>query len=87
MKTLNIQTILALAVSFLLANAPSALACVGCREPGAGTIAHEPQTVASGVAFSWSVLFMLVVVLSIIAGMTLFIWRSCVSIERERAAQ
>jgi len=87
MRTLNIRTVVALALSFLLANVPSALACVGCREPGAGTIAHEPQTVASGLAFSWSVLFMLVVVLSIITGMTLFIWRSCVSIDRERAAQ
>ncbi len=33
MKTLNIQTILALAVSFLLANALSALACVGWLNP------------------------------------------------------
>ena len=37
---------------FLLGFLHSSLACVGCREPGVGSVA-EPQTVLAGVGLSW----------------------------------
>ena len=46
------------------------LACVGCREPGAETLAKNRRLLLAGWAFSWSVLFMLFFVLLIIAGMS-----------------
>ncbi len=64
-----------------------AAACVGCREPGAETVAKESPTVMAGVAFSWSVLFMLCFVLLLVAGMSLFIGQTCRRIERERGGQ
>ncbi len=60
-------------------------ACVGCREPGAETLAKESSTVLAGWAFSWSVLFMLFFVLLIVAGMSLYIWRTCRRLDREAA--
>lgn len=60
-------------------------ACVGCREPGAETLATESPTVMAGWAFSWSVLFMLFFVLLIVAGMSLYIWRTCRRLDREAA--
>lgn len=69
----------------LLVAAPSAMACVGCREPGKETIEHEPQTVLAGIAFSWSVLFMLGFAFAVVMGMSAYIWRTCQRIERERA--
>jgi hypothetical protein len=63
----------------------SGLACVGCREPGAETIAKESSTVLAGWAFSWSVLFMLFFALMIVAGMSLYIWRTCRRLDREAA--
>jgi len=59
-------------------------ACVGCREPGALTIAHESTTVLAGQGFSWSVLFMLGFVLAVVAGLSFFIWRTCQQLERGR---
>ncbi|HRJ70860.1 MAG TPA: hypothetical protein PLS03_01475 [Terrimicrobiaceae bacterium] len=67
--------------------AHQASACVGCREPGAETVAKESPTVMAGVAFSWSVLFMLCFVLLLVAGMSLFIGQTCRRIERERGGQ
>ena len=60
-------------------------ACVGCREPGAETISKESPTVLAGWAFSWSVLFMLLFVLLVVAGMSLYIWRTCQRLDREAA--
>lgn len=73
---------LALALAFLPAVAN---ACVGCREPGSDTINHESPTVMAGIAFSWSVLFMLAFALAVVTGMSAYIWRTCQRIERERA--
>ena len=61
------------------------MACVGCREPGSETIANESPTVLAGLAFSWSVLFMLVLVFAIVGGMSLYIWQTCRRLEREAA--
>lgn len=63
----------------------AARACVGCREPGSETLNHEAPTVMAGVAFSWSVLFMLAFALTVVGGMSAYIWRTCQRIERERA--
>jgi hypothetical protein len=60
-------------------------ACVGCREPGSETVAKESPTVLAGWAFSWSVLFMLVLVFAIVGGMSLYIWQTCRRLEREAA--
>lgn len=62
----------------------AASACVGCREPGAQTLDHESPTVMAGMAFSWSVLFMLVFALLVVGGMSAYIWHTCQRIERER---
>jgi hypothetical protein len=67
--------------AFVLA-AQGVLACVGCREPGSETIASENPTVLAGWAFSWSVIFMLLFVFLIIAGMSLYIWSTCKRLER-----
>ncbi len=64
----------------------TAEACVGCREPGTQTIDHESPTVLAGMAFSWSVIFMLTVVLALVAAMSLYIWRTCARLDRDRAA-
>ncbi len=65
--------------------AHQALACVGCREPGSDTVANEPQTVMAGFGFSWGVIIMLVCAISVVAGISAYIWRTIVRIERERA--
>lgn len=62
----------------------AAQACVGCREPGALTLANESPTVLAGVAFSWSVVFMLVFVILIVVGMSVFIWNTCRRLEQGR---
>jgi len=49
-------------VLFFIFAAPfRAFSCEGCKMAGAKGIS-EPQTIMAGMAFSWSVLFMLVVV-------------------------
>lgn len=63
----------------------AAQACVGCREPGSETMNHETPTVMAGIAFSWSVLFMLIFALAVVGGMSAYIWQTCQRIDRERA--
>lgn len=50
-------------------------ACVGCRVAGDEVRKVEPETVTAGLAFSWSVLFMLVVVFLLITFMVSYISR------------
>ncbi len=69
----------------LLLTVHQAAACVGCREPGSDTVANEPQTVMAGFGFSWGVIIMLVCAISVVTGITAYIWRTIVRIERERA--
>lgn len=64
-----------------------AAACVGCREPGQDTMAKESPTVMAGVAFSWSVLFMLAFALLVVGGMSVYIGKTCRRIEQERTVQ
>lgn len=74
-----------LALAALLWAAEQGMACVGCREPGSETIAKESPTVLAGLAFSWSVLFMLCFVLLIVGWMSLFIWQTCRRLDRKEA--
>lgn len=70
----------------LLASVP-AQACVGCREPGTLTLEHESPTVLAGMAFSWSVLFMLGFVMLIGFGMSFYIWRTCRALDQKHDRQ
>ena len=74
-----------LVLAALVWAADRGMACVGCREPGSETIAKESPTVLAGLAFSWSVLFMLCFVLLIVGGMSLYIWQTCRRLDREAA--
>lgn len=74
-------------LSALLFAVADAAACVGCREPGSDVMAKESPTVMAGVAFSWSVLFMLLFALLVVGGMSLYIGKTCQRIERERSGQ
>lgn len=79
------RTLPIVVLAALLWAAEWGIACVGCREPGAETIAKESPTVLAGLAFSWSVLFMLVFVFVIVGGMSFFIWQTCRRLDREAA--
>jgi hypothetical protein len=71
----------------LLAAMPSALACEGCKEPTSVNGGGGVDGISAG--FSASVLFMLMVVGSLIAGFIWMIVRSCRQLEsahRETAA-
>ena len=53
-----------------------AKACEGCKMSAANGFI-EPQTTMAGVALSWSVLFMLVVVFLLLAGFICSAWVAC----------
>lgn len=61
--------------AWLLAS-PQAGACVGCRTEGE-TLGDPQQIVQAGLAFSWSVLFMLAVVFTLIFGLVWFLVNTC----------
>ncbi|MFA7344747.1 MAG: hypothetical protein WC003_10615 [Terrimicrobiaceae bacterium] len=63
-----------------------AMACVGCREPGAFG-PDEPQTVMAGVAFSWSVITMLAIVAALIGGLGFYITKTCGRVDRENGTR
>lgn len=71
----------------LVMSGVQAFACVGCREPGAETIAKEPQTVLAGLGFSWSVLFMLGFAIAVVSGISCYIWQTCKELDRSRAQE
>lgn len=64
----------------------TAMACVGCREPGAFG-PDEPQTIMAGVAFSWSVLTMLVIVAAALGGLGFYIAKTCARVDRENGTR
>ena len=59
----------------LLNNLPSLLACEGCKEPS--NVAGQSGVAGISASFSWSVIFMLAVVASLLTGMVLMMVRSC----------
>ena len=64
----------------------AAMACVGCREPGAFG-PNEPQTIVAGMAFSWSVLTMLVLVIVALCGLGFYIAKTCARVDRENGTR
>ena len=64
----------------------SAMACVGCREPGAFG-PEEPQTVLAGVALSWSVITMLVTVGALLGGLGFYIAKTCRRVDGENGTR
>jgi hypothetical protein len=80
---MRVSIFLAVVLAAMISAADCVMACVGCREPGSETVAKESPTVLAGWAFSWSVLFMLLLVFLVIGGMSLYIWRTCRRLERE----
>ena len=61
----------------------SSWACVGCRQMTDEVKRTEPSTVMAGFAFSWSVLFMLVVVGLILTFLVTYITRVVQRLSRE----
>lgn len=86
MKTLKAQMSAGMVFLFVVASSP-VQACVGCREPGTLTLEHESPTVLAGMAFSWSVLFMLGFVMAIVFGMSFYIWRTCRRLDQRHDRQ
>jgi hypothetical protein len=66
---------LASLIGAVLANAPAVMACEGCKEPS--SVAGNGGVDGISLGFSASVLFMLVMVGSILGGLTWMIARSC----------
>ena len=62
--------------------APSLMACPGCKEPSNVAGASGVNGISAG--FSWSVLFMLFSVASVMGGLIFMIVRSCKQIEARR---
>lgn len=85
-QTLKAKIATGMGFLFVVASAP-VQACVGCREPGTLTLEHESSTVLAGMAFSWSVLFMLGFVMMIVFGMSFYIWRTCRQLDQRHDRQ
>jgi hypothetical protein len=77
----NMFRLVSLAGLLLLNNLPSLLACEGCKEPS--NVAGQSGVAGISASFSWSVLFMLTVVASLLTGLVFMMVRSC----RQLAAQ
>lgn len=75
----------AILAAILLFAQRSAVACVGCRTPMVGS--EEPQTVLAGVAFSWSVITMLVLVVAVISWLGWYIAKTCQRVDRENSVR
>ncbi len=76
----------AVVVAFVLGSVAPAVACVGCRVNGEGVQQTEQSTVTAGIAFSWSVLFMLFVVSVLLTFMVSYITRMVSELDRRNGA-
>jgi len=75
-------------IGAVLANAPTVLACEGCKEPS--SVAGGGGVDGISLGFSASVIFMLVMVGSILSGFVFMMARSCRQLDaahRAAAAQ
>jgi hypothetical protein len=66
-----LSTVMALWLSLI----PSVFACEGCKEPSSVTGASGVDGISAG--FSWSVIFMLGAVASVLGGLVWMMVRSC----------
>ncbi len=74
-----------LTAAFFLASGsaiPEARSCPGCSQLTEQAVVAEPQTVLAGFALSWSVLFMLAVVFSMLGLLILYIAKTVYRIDR-----
>lgn len=55
-------------------------ACEGCKMAVADGVV-EPQTMMAGMALSWSVLFMIAIVLLLLVGFIWFAYATCLKID------
>jgi hypothetical protein len=77
-----ISAFLVVVVSSLSAGYP----CVGCRAPG-DSIGDDPTLmIQAGLGFSWSVLFLLAVVLSLAGGLVVFVARTVRDLDRRNSS-
>jgi len=78
--------LLSLVASLFLSYVPAVLACEGCKEPSNVSGASGVSGISAG--FSWSVIFMLGAVASVLGGLVWMVVRSCkrLSAEHEAAA-
>lgn len=66
--------------------AVDAYSCVGCRTQG-DTLGDPEKILQAGLAFSWSVLFMLVVVMGMISGLVWFLVRTCRAVDARHSSR
>lgn len=79
---MKIGSLWTLLVTLFLLSAPSVYACVGCRTPGEKT---EDLTVRAGIALSWSVLFMLATVGTVLGFLGWYMAKHCRQLNAEHA--
>jgi len=72
-------------IAYFVGAMPGLLACVGCRTPGEG-MGGDPQImVQAGLGFSWSVLFLLVVVITLVSLFSVYIAKTCQAMDRKHS--
>ncbi|MFV0338988.1 MAG: hypothetical protein ACK5LK_12190 [Chthoniobacterales bacterium] len=79
------KTLFSFIITLFLLATPSALACVGCCQPGQ-TMGDDPQIVIqAGMGFSWSVIFMLVFVFSMIGIFSTYMAKTCMRLDHQKS--
>jgi hypothetical protein len=74
--------VLFLGTSLVLSYIPAVFACEGCKEPSSVTGASGVDGISAG--FSWSVIFMLGAVGSVLGGLVWMMVRSCKQLSAEQ---
>jgi len=74
--------LLSLGTFLFLSYIPAVFACEGCKEPSSVTGASGVDGISAG--FSWSVIFMLGAVGSVLGGLVWMVIRSCKQLSAEQ---
>jgi len=74
--------LLSLGTFLFLSYIPAVFACEGCKEPSSVTGASGVDGISAG--FSWSVIFMLGAVGSVLGGLVWMVVRSCKQLSAEQ---
>jgi len=74
--------LLSLGTCLFLSYIPAVFACEGCKEPSSVTGASGVDGISAG--FSWSVIFMLGAVGSVLGGLVWMVIRSCKQLSAEQ---
>ena len=85
-KTKSMLRLVWLLSALLMSYVPSLVACEGCKEPS--NVIGASGVGGIGASFSWSVLFMIGMLASLMSGMVLMMIRSCrqLAAQRQRVA-